>query len=359
MRDSIRKMVKLFSAWLAFYSGFLSLYLYLRRRLAPLPDFTILMYHRVLGSENNRGNHFLPGMVTLEDTFEKQMKYLKEHCGVISLDALIGFLTNNKKPPPGCIIITFDDGWRDNYLFALPVLKKYGLPATIFLCTDFVGTSKMFWFQAVDLVLQSGALTPRRMTDILNRLEEFSPVEKKAIVRSLASTEAFVEKLKGVKPELQEKIVRAMTGESYIQTGETPNRRWMLNWEEIEEMGRNQIDFGSHANSHRILTHLNVAEIEEELIRSKRTIEEKTKKQVSSLAYPNGDYTPQIRELVKEAGYLGACAAGRTSKGRDEIDRFALPRIGIHEGMSAGVRGKFSKALFACRVAGLLIRRRG
>ena len=153
--------------------------------------------------------------------------------------------------------------------------------------------------------------------------------------------------------------IRAMTEESNIQTGETPNRRWMLNWEEIEEMGRNQIDFGSHAHSHRILTHLSPAEIQEELIRSKRSIEEKTKRRVSSFAYPNGDHTPQIRELVKEAGYLGACGAGRVGKKRDEIDRFALPRTGIHEGMSAGMRGKFSKALFACGVAGLLIRRRG
>jgi peptidoglycan/xylan/chitin deacetylase (PgdA/CDA1 family) len=359
MRDSIRKMVKLLAAWLAFYSGFLSLYLYLRRKLSSLPDFTILMYHRVLGGENSRGNHFTPGMVTLEDTFEKQMKFLKAHYSVISLDALIGFLANNKKPPPGSIIITFDDGWRDNYLFALPVLKKYGLPATIFLCTDYVGTSRMFWFQAVDSALRSGALTTRRMTDILNRLEGIRQEEKKAIVQCLASTEALIEKLKGLKPELQEKIVRAMTAESDLRISQTPNRRWMLNWEEIEEMGRDQISFGSHANSHRILTHLNVAEVEEELIRSKRTIEERTRKQASSFAYPNGDYTPQIRELVKEAGYLGACAARRTGKKRDEIDRFALPRTGIHEGMSAGVRGKFSKALFACRVAGLLIRRRG
>jgi peptidoglycan/xylan/chitin deacetylase (PgdA/CDA1 family) len=352
MKESLRKMVKLFLAFLIFYSGFLNLYLYLRRKLSSLPDFTILMYHRVVDVEHNRENHFLPGMVTLESTFSKQMNYLKKNYNVISLDVLIGYLKYKKNLPPGSIIITFDDGWRDNYLFAFPLLKKYDLPATIFLSTDYIGTSKMFWFHVVGFILQAGALTSQKMTDILNGFDQIRPEEKRAIIQSFATADVFIEKLKRIKPEIQEKIIVEMMKESNIRMNEIDNRRWMLDWEEIKKMGQDQIYFGSHARSHRILTYLNLAEIKKELIQSKRTIEEKTKRPADYFAYPNGDYTPQIKELVKEVGYLGACAAGKTKKKQDEIDRFTLPRTGIHEGMSTGVRKKFSKALFACHIAG-------
>jgi peptidoglycan/xylan/chitin deacetylase (PgdA/CDA1 family) len=358
MKESLRKMVKLFLALLTFYSGFLNLYLYLRRKLSSLPDFTILMYHRVLDVEHNRGNHFLPGMVTLESTFDKQMKYLKNNSNVISLNALIGYLKDKENPPPRSIIITFDDGWRDNYLFAFPILKKYDLPVTIFLSTDYIGTSKTFWLHVANFILQAKALTSQKMTDILNRFKQIRPEEKRAIVQSFASADVFIEKLKRIKPEIQEKIIIEMIKESNIRMTEIDNRRWMLDWEEIKKMGENQIFFGSHGHSHRILTYLNLAELKKELTQSKRAIEEKTKRPANFFAYPNGDYTPQIKELVKETGYLCGCTVEKTRKKQDEIDLFALPRIGIHEGMSTGVRGKFSKALFACQVAGLLVRRR-
>jgi len=359
MKKSLRKIVKLLLAWLTFYSGFLNLYLYLRRKLSSLPDFTILMYHQVLDAESDSENHFLPGMVTLENTFDKQMRYLKKHSNVISLDALIGYLKDKENLPPRSIIITFDDGWRDNYLFAFPILKKYQLPATIFLSTDYIGTSKMFWFHVVNFILRAKVLTSRKMTDILNGLKQIRPEEKRAIVQSFPSSDVFVEKLKRIKPEIREKIITEMMKESNIHLTKIDNQRWMLDWEEIKKMGQSQIPFGSHAHSHRTLTHLNLAEIKKELIESKKAIEEKIKRPASYFAYPNGDYTSQIKKLVKEVGYLGACTVENTKKKQDEIDLYALPRIGIHEGMSKGVRGKFSKALFACQVAGLLIRRRG
>ncbi len=358
MKVSLRKIVKLVLASLIFYSGFLNLYLYLRRKLSSLPDFTILMYHRVLDAGHNRESHLLPGLVTQESTFDKQMKYLKENSNVISLERLIGYLKDKKNPPHRSVVITFDDGWKDNYLFAFPILRNYDLPATIFLSTDYIGTSKMFWFHVVSLILQARTLTSQRMTDILNGFKQIRPKEKREIVRAFASADVFIEKLKRIKPKIQEKMIVKMMKESNIRMNEIDNRGWMLDWEKIKEMGQNQISFGSHAHSHRILTYLNLTEIKKELIQSKSLIGEKTGKPVNFFAYPNGDYTPQIKELVKEVGYLGACAAGKTRKKQKEIDLFALPRTGVHQGMSTGVRGKFSKALFACQMAGLLIRRR-
>jgi peptidoglycan/xylan/chitin deacetylase (PgdA/CDA1 family) len=297
-------------------------------------------------------------MVTLDDTFDKQMRYLKKHFNVITLDESIGCLRDKKHLPPRSVVITFDDGWRDNYLFAFPILKKHGLPATIFLSTDYIGTSHVFWFHVVSFILRVGALNSQKMTEIVNGFEQISKEEKRAIVESLAFPDVFIERLKEIKPHIQEKIIFEMIKESDVRMSGIDKGRWMLDWDEIKEMGENKISFGSHARSHRILTHLDSGEIKTELIESKKAIEEKTKRPVGFFAYPNGDYTPPIKELVKQTGYLCACAAEWTKKKRDEIDLFALPRIGIHEGMSIGIRGGFSKALFACHMAGLRIRRR-
>ncbi|MGB8658696.1 MAG: polysaccharide deacetylase family protein [Candidatus Zixiibacteriota bacterium] len=308
----------------------------------------------MLDLKHNRENHPLPGMVTLESTFDKQMRYLKRNFNVISLDALIGCLKDKKNLPPSSMVITFDDGWRDNYLFAFPILRKYDLPATIFLSTDYIGTSRMPWFHVVNFILQAQALTFQKMTDILSGFEQISPEEKGSIVESFALADVFIEKLKKIKPDIQEKMIREMIKESDIRMNEIGKQRWMLDWEEIKEMGEDQISFGSHAHSHRILTYLDLIDIKKELIESKRAIEEKTKGPVNSFAYPNGDFTPEIRELVKEAGYLCACTVGKIKEKQDGIDLFALPRIGIHEGMSQGIGGKFSKAMFTWQIAGFL-----
>ncbi len=358
MKESFRKIVKQALASLIFYSGFLNLYLYLRRKLSSQSDFAILMYHQVLDVTHNRENRLSPGMVTLKNTFDEQMRYLREHFNVITLDQLIGCLKDKKRLPPCSVVITFDDGWRDNYLFAFPILRKYDLPAAVFLSTDYIGTSKMFWFHVVNFILQTQALTSQKMIDILNRLEQINSEEKRGIVESLAYADAFIEKLKRIRPQIQEKIITEMINESHVQMSERDKRRMILDWDEVREMGEHRISFGSHAHSHRILTHLGSDEIKKELAESKTTIEEKTKRPVSFFAYPNGDYTSRIKELVKETGYLCACTVEGTGKRQDGMDLFALPRMGIHEGMSIGIRGGFSRALFACHIAGLFSRRR-
>jgi peptidoglycan/xylan/chitin deacetylase (PgdA/CDA1 family) len=357
MKASFNRIVKQFLASLIYYSGFLNFYLYLGRKLFSWLDFTILMYHRVLDFEQKKENPHPAGMVTLQNTFDKQMKYLKENFNVISSQVLIERLKNKKNLPPRSIVITFDDGWRDNYLFAFPVLEKYNLPAIVFLSTDYIGTCKMLWFQVVNFILDAQVLTSQKMTDILDRFPQISPEEKRSIVQSLALVDVFVEKLKRIKPDLQEKILEEMISESHIQMNERDRQRWILDWEEIKKMGKNQISFGSHGRSHRILTYLDLTEIKKELIDSKKIIEENTGRDANFFAYPNGDYTPQIKELVKEVGYLAACTVKKDEKKQDEIDLFALPRIGVHEGMSTGVRGRFSKALFACHMAGFFVRR--
>src|SRR4030067_1662351 len=110
MKDLVRRTIKHLLSVLAFYSGFLRIYLYLKRELYSKPDFTILMYHRVMDYECDGENTIQPGMITKRSTFEKQMMFLKKYYNVISLEELISCLKDKNTLPPRTVVISFDDG---------------------------------------------------------------------------------------------------------------------------------------------------------------------------------------------------------------------------------------------------------
>ena len=102
----------------------------------------VLLYHRVLDDKAIPAD-IDPGIYVTRTAFERQLQYISEHHEVLSLDSLLEWLNAERttyRPP---CVLTFDDGWIDNYEVAFPLLRRYGIPATIFLITDLVGTQDM------------------------------------------------------------------------------------------------------------------------------------------------------------------------------------------------------------------------
>src|SRR5215813_30515 len=105
----------------------------------------ILTYHRVAETWDRTLDYSQPGMVVTDATFERQIAILKQHFEVVTLGALLpDGAHGTRRVRPRCVI-TFDDGWRDNYDRAFPILQRHGLPATVFLATDFIGSDRVFW----------------------------------------------------------------------------------------------------------------------------------------------------------------------------------------------------------------------
>ncbi|MFH1061524.1 MAG: polysaccharide deacetylase family protein [Candidatus Omnitrophota bacterium] len=107
----------------------------------------VLMYHSInTGAAGSR-------LIVEPDTFRKQMKFLKDKkFNCISLDAYVELLKSGKKPKSKAVVITFDDGYEDNYSQAFPVLKELSIPATIFIVTDWVGKKNMLtWSQLEEM----------------------------------------------------------------------------------------------------------------------------------------------------------------------------------------------------------------
>lgn len=151
---------------------------------------TILMYHRV-------NDALAPSDLSVSlRKFEEQMRYLKRFCQVVRLEDLLDTYANKRELPrrrKPQVIITLDDGYRDNYLNAFPVLKKLGLPATIFLATGFIGKDKkigryqhmpspdMLSWQEVETMRDNVTFCPH--TENHPHLPELSPVEQKEEIR--------------------------------------------------------------------------------------------------------------------------------------------------------------------------------
>src|SRR4030095_13864207 len=99
-------------------------------------------YHRVLEKEEPYLDHSQPGMVVTLPTFERHLSFVERHFDIAPLSSILDVETGRRRPR---CVITFDDGWRDNYELAFPALRKRGLPAAIFVTTDFIGGDRVFW----------------------------------------------------------------------------------------------------------------------------------------------------------------------------------------------------------------------
>jgi peptidoglycan/xylan/chitin deacetylase (PgdA/CDA1 family) len=306
----------------------------------------ILTYHRIVSDDMVRDECIQPGMFVLAPSFEAHIAYLRKRFDIVSLDELLDlWRTNRLKSDRSYCVITFDDGWRDNYQFAFPVLMKHRVPATIFLATDYIGTARWFWPDQIMLLLNKA----RQDTTGASDRQGFSRVLTEAIGVALSAAEGvfthvesgdpidpddIIEYFKEVEVDRIHQIIDRLSRALHM---ELPTERVLLNWDEVREMAGNGVTFGSHSCSHRIMTQIPVSEVKTELIDSRQALLQQGIKPVPVFCYPNGNSNREIKTLVRECGYDAALGSGVGLEDDRPEDLFALKRIGLHEDSTATV----------------------
>ncbi len=306
----------------------------------------VLMYHRVLDDPEAQEEYAQTGIAVSTATFAAQVAYLARRYTVLSAGDYVERLRRNETLPPRCAVITFDDGWRDNFENAYPILKRFGIPATIFVCSDFVGTTAKFWFHNLLHAVVTRNLGAR---DLQVALETAAGGKRDnlKIPETLVGVyllDHFLRLAKSLQAPEIDKLLAAVRPAAGAEKSEWAERRFVLSWDEIAAMEPDLVEIGSHGRSHRLLTAIPVMEAQQELLESKRILEAKTGRRVRVAAYPNGAYDETIKGYAVAAGYAGAFAV---DVGDGSEDPFAVPRVGLHEGATAGLGGGFSRAKFA------------
>jgi peptidoglycan/xylan/chitin deacetylase (PgdA/CDA1 family) len=278
-------------------------------------QFLILTYHRVNDEANPLSIEAIPVSV-----FERQMRYLAMHCRVVLLEELLICLYDRRPVPGNAVAVTFDDGYRDNYTHAFPILRRYGLPATVFLATGCIDTGELLWF---DKVLYSFRATRRESVYMLGK--EWALTGPQARREAAIS---FLEHLKTLPMEERDAQIDQLRDELEVQAF-AGAADIMLTWSQVKEMHRQGIAFGSHTVTHPILSKVPLERAKWEIVESKQTLENVLQTEVNTFAYPNGkpeDYSPAIVDLVREAGYKGAVTTVLHGNLSDD-DPFQLRRI--------------------------------
>jgi len=337
-----------FIAAALYYSG--ALFLLRRIKTAGYP--VILNYHRVLDGAAARKQAVPPGMYVRPRTFEKQLRYLARRYRVVTMEELLAERKSiNDAARPLCAI-TFDDGWRDNYEQALPLLRKHRMPATLFVSTNFIGSDHTPWFYRLGHILHTLSEASDDAGDkLLSSGLDLPPALRRWLATSSAerqrSADAVIEALKDLPaPELESIVGRLQKALIVQHSSSNGNGAATLDWRQLREMASSSIEIGSHGLTHMILTQMPLQEAKTELQESKRCIEEHVEVRVGGFSYPNGNHSPELETLVRNSGYRYACTTrpGPVDPGDSP---YALKRIRVHDDVT------FSTALFACHIAGV------
>ncbi len=286
-------------------------------------DLLILMYHSVGHSDLKN-----PLLSVSERHFEGQVRYLSRHYRVLPLQYAVDLLRQGAPVPPNAVVITFDDGYRDNYEHAFPILKRYGCAATIFVSTEPLETGRWLWQTRLCFWLVATTETalpfdregePGRVLDLgTGRSRRFAYGIINTYLRGLPSAAERESALAGIARSLR-------FNPDVLPSSFSP----MATWDHLREMSDGGIAIGSHTISHPVLSRIARPEAQRELVVSKAIIEQRLQRPVDFFAYPFGlaeHFDADTEELVRAAGYRAACSAieGRNPAGSN---LFALRRV--------------------------------
>lgn len=314
----------------------------LRAMAPPRDQLLVLAYHRVLdiGQENAFTQD--PELVSASVAdFERQMQFVREYFTVLPLSRVLDCIYHGTALPRRSLVITFDDGHLDNYTNAFPVLRRLGLPATIFLSTDYIGSQDMFWFDRVAQLLYFAPQGHWRFAGVDFHLPPPGNVDAR---RQAAGT--LLHRLKqmpnGQRLSCLQDLENALAG-SVPASCQPP--RSALNWSEVREMAAANIEFGSHTCSHPILSRLEDDELKHELQHSRQVIAAESCP-TDIIAYPVGKagaFDARVIDVSRRLGYRLGVSYETGLNRLSRLQPFALRRLAVERYTSM----PFFKAMLA------------
>ena len=293
-------------------------------RLWGKDRLTVLAYHRIhdpVGFE-----FFEPVISAPPDGFARQMDLIAERFNAVSLADVLSWMDGKGRLPPNPVLITFDDGYRDNLEQAMPILREREMPAVLFVATGNIDRSQPFFWDSAAYSFHHTDTTEADLPILGPRAWGSSP--------SVVCAE-WIEAAKREPQDRREDLTEQLGQVLGVVMPDSARTGELLSWDEIREMAGQGFSMGSHTVSHAILTELSAAEAQRELAESRRRLEDELNGPIRALAYPNGttlDFNPQIEGMASEAGYSAAFTLipGPARSGEVRSNPLAIRRIALY-----------------------------
>ena len=312
----------------------------------------VLGYHRVVDDFDAKARYTIPAMLTSRGMLERHLDWLGSRYRFISLDELGERLAAGYHFREPVVAITFDDGYRDVYEHAFPVLKARGVPAAIFVATDFVAQGVPLTHDRLHLLVGL-ALANERATALLRIGLGGQPVALPRGAPGKAAAAAFITSviLGRLNRVSLDRLVARLEQELGV-SGEITSVAPPLTWQMLAEMRRGGFTIGCHTHTHAVLPTETPADAYSEVRRSREVLEHRLGIKVEHFAYPDGRFNRPVVQAVDAAGIRFAYT---TCGHRDPLrPLLTVPRRLLWERSCLSVLDRFSPAVMSSLVNGAL-----
>lgn len=324
-----------------------------RRRSTPL----VLGYHRVVANFEREARRAMPAMLVSTAMLERHLDWIGRSHEFASLDDIGRSIDGATQPRRPLAAVTFDDGYRDVYEEAFPLLKRKGIPAAVFVVSDLVGTDALQLHDELYLLLGQ-ALTrwPASATEIVRRLSSSGSIAPRKVGRIARMTGDAAGLTLMLLRAMPRDDVRSLVETLRVDVGplENTDRGLLpLDWPMLREMRASGVTIGSHTRTHTLLRKEGRDRQIKETSESKRTLESHLGAPVAHFAYPDGSFNPSAVRAVAAAGYEFAYT---TCAHRDALHpELTVPRCLLWEKSSVDASGQFSPDILDCQTRGVLM----
>lgn len=289
--SSLKRFTKRGLAWLLRNTG-------IEAKAIRRNDTVVLMYHRVLPG-GAPVDWPLKSLVVDVGEFQKQMEWLAQRFELCTAFEAICERRSEGRPRA---VVTFDDGYRDNFQYAAPVLKKFSAKATFFVTNDFIGSNLRMWFDVAASIWERTSRTAQgpSLGDWMRRLKRMHASERDRELLSATSPTDWI----------------------------ASERDLAMTWSDVENLRRDGHEIGCHSRSHPILTTLASKELRNEIVGAADDLRSRGL-EPKGIAYPNGDYNDGVISMAREAGlrYGVTTQSGWCSK---QSNLFAVNRVDVN-----------------------------
>jgi peptidoglycan/xylan/chitin deacetylase (PgdA/CDA1 family) len=286
-------------------------------------DALVLVYHGIVSKK--KGEPFRYHHTA--DEFEAHLDWLGAHCAPVGLADFMRWRRGDWQPTKPPVLITFDDGYRNNATLAAPLMLRKGFPAVFFLATGYIGGGRVLWPDEV--FARVLAWTGASLDDPAG--ETRTVPERPAAREALGF--AMVEACKNCSDTRRREFLTYLASETpHCDPLRDPDVQEFMSWNEVRGLAAAGFDLGSHTVSHPILSNVSPEPLRAELRESRAAIEAQTGRQCTALAYPNGrarDVTDAVLMAAADAGYDLAVTVSNRWSGRTtdalQVDRISTP----------------------------------